>query len=54
METSKIGKGQVFFVPAGYFHYLENLDDVNNGTVASFFGNENPVYRTGWRPQLIF
>ncbi len=44
LETSEIGKGQVFFVPAGYFHYLENSDDVNNGTVASFFGNENPEF----------
>jgi len=44
IETSEIGKGQVFFVPAGYFHYLENFDDVNNGTVASFFGNENPEF----------
>ena len=44
IETSEIGKGQVFFVPAGYFHYLENSDDVNNGTVASFFGNENPEF----------
>ena len=44
IETSEIGKGQVFFVPAGYFHYLENSDDSNNGTVASFFGNENPEF----------
>ncbi|TVP39975.1 cupin domain-containing protein [Candidatus Nitrosocosmicus arcticus] len=44
IETSEIGKGQVFFVPAGYFHYLENSDDVNSGTVASFFGNENPEF----------
>ena len=36
METSEIGKGQVFFVPAGYFHYLENSDDVNNGMFSLF------------------
>jgi oxalate decarboxylase len=41
VETDEIGKGQVFFVPAGYFHYLENPDEVNGGSVASFFGNEN-------------
>ena len=35
IETSEIGKGQVFFIPAGY---------VNSGTVASFFGNENPDF----------
>jgi oxalate decarboxylase len=29
VETSEIGQGQVFFVPAGYFHYLENPDNVN-------------------------
>jgi oxalate decarboxylase len=25
-ETSEISQGQVFFVPPGYFHYLENPD----------------------------
>jgi oxalate decarboxylase len=44
VETDEIGKGQVFFVPAGYFHYLENSDQVNGGSVASFFGNENPEF----------
>jgi oxalate decarboxylase len=43
-ETSEISQGQVFFVPPGYFHYLENPDKVNGGTVASFFGNENPEF----------
>ena len=36
VETSEIGQGHVFFVPAGYFHYLENSDNVNGGKVASF------------------
>ena len=44
VETSEIGQGQVFFVPAGYFHYLENPDNVNDSNVASFFGNENPEF----------
>lgn len=44
VETSEIGKGQVFFVPAGYFHYLENPENMNAGTVASFFNNENPEF----------
>ena len=44
IETFEIDKGKVFFVPAGYFHYLENSDDVNNGCVPSFFGNENPQF----------
>ena len=26
IETNEMSKGQVFFVPAGYFHYLENTD----------------------------
>ena len=44
IETSEIGKGQVFFVPTGSFHYLENADSMNAGTVASFFNNENPEF----------
>jgi oxalate decarboxylase len=44
VETSEIGKGQVFFVPSGYFHYLENPDNLSAGTVASFFNNENPEF----------
>jgi len=44
VETSEIGQGQVFFVPAGYFHYLENPDNVNGSNVLSFFGNENPEF----------
>ena len=44
VETSEIGKGQVFFVPSGYFHYLENPDSIRDGTVASFFNNENPEF----------
>jgi oxalate decarboxylase len=44
VETSEIGQGQVFFVPPGYFHYLENPDNVNDSNVASFFGNESPEF----------
>jgi oxalate decarboxylase len=44
VDTSEIRKGQVFFVPAGYFHYLENPDDGSAGTVGSFFNNENPEF----------
>jgi oxalate decarboxylase len=39
-----MSKGQVFFVPAGYFHYLENSDCSKMGTVASFFSNESPQF----------
>jgi oxalate decarboxylase len=44
IETSEIAQGQVFFVPAGYFHYLENPDNVNASNVLSFFGNESPEF----------
>ena len=44
IETNEMKKGQVFFVPAGYFHYLENSDNSNRGTVASFFSNESPQF----------
>jgi oxalate decarboxylase len=44
VETSDIGKGHVCFVPAGYFHYLENPDNMCSGTVGSFFNNENPEF----------
>jgi oxalate decarboxylase len=44
VETSEISQGHVFFVSAGYFHYLENPNTVNDGIVASFFGNENPEF----------
>ncbi len=44
IETNEMKKGQVFFVPAGYFHYLENSDNSNRGAVASFFSNESPQF----------
>lgn len=44
IETNEMKKGQVFFVPAGYFHYLQNSDGSNRGTVASFFSNESPQF----------
>jgi oxalate decarboxylase len=44
VAISGIGKGQVFVVPAGYFHYLENPYNMGGGTVASFFNNENPEF----------
>jgi oxalate decarboxylase len=44
VETSEISQGQVFFVPHGYFHYLENPDTVNGGNVASFFSSESPEF----------
>jgi len=44
VESSEIGKGQVFFVASGYFHYLENPDNVTGSDVASFFNNESPEF----------
>lgn len=44
VETSEISQGEVFFIPRGYFHYLENPDNVSGGSVTSFFGNERPEF----------
>lgn len=44
VETSKIDKSQVFFVPRGHFHYLENSDNVIGCNVASFFNDESPEF----------
>lgn len=44
VDTNDMGKGHVFFVPAGYFHYLENSDSSKRGIVASFFSNESPQF----------
>jgi oxalate decarboxylase len=44
IETNEMVKGQVFFVPVGYFHYLENSDNSKTGSVASFFSNESPQF----------
>jgi len=44
VETSEISQGQVFFVPPGYFHYLENPDSVNGANVTSFFSRESPEF----------
>lgn len=43
-ETSEISQGQVFFVPPGYFHYLENPDNINSNNVVSFFDSVNPEF----------
>ena len=44
LKPLKLVEGQVFFVPAGYFHYLEISDNLNDCNFASFFGNENPEF----------
>jgi oxalate decarboxylase len=44
IESAEISQGQVFFVPRGYFHYLENPDNTDCGMVASFFNNEDPEF----------
>ena len=40
----KLVKVKSFLSPPGYFHYLENPDNVNGSNVLSFFGNENPEF----------
>jgi oxalate decarboxylase len=53
-ETAEISQGRVFFVPTGYFYYLENPDSASGGIIASFFGNENPEFRGIVGGLLIF
>lgn len=43
-ETNEIVKGQLFFVPTGYFHYSENSDCSKRGIIAAFFSNESPRF----------
>lgn len=44
IDTSELVSGQIFFVPEGYFHYLENIDENKYAKVASFFSNANPGF----------
>ncbi len=44
-NTFTITKGQMFFVPSGYLHHIENLNSINETTPAEFiiaFSHELP------------
>jgi oxalate decarboxylase len=42
VDTFEIGPGEIYFVPMGFFHYIENLDSNKNMHFAIFFGSDNP------------
>ena len=42
VDTFEIGPGDTYFVPTGFFHYIENLDRNENMHFAIFFGSDNP------------
>jgi oxalate decarboxylase len=42
VDTFEIGPGDIYFVPTGFFHYIENLDRNENMHFAIFFGSDNP------------
>jgi oxalate decarboxylase len=42
VDTFEVNPGQIVFIPAAYFHYIENPDSINNMHFAVFFGNEKP------------
>ncbi|MGN6822627.1 MAG: cupin domain-containing protein [Candidatus Nitrosocosmicus sp.] len=42
VDTFEIGPGDIYFVPTGFFHYIENLDRNRNMHFAIFFGSDNP------------
>jgi oxalate decarboxylase len=42
IDTFEVNSGQIVFIPAAYFHYIENPDSINNMHFAVFFGHEKP------------
>jgi oxalate decarboxylase len=42
VDTFEVNSGQIVFIPAAYFHYIENPDSINNMHFAVFFGHEKP------------
>lgn len=42
VDTFEVGPGDIYFVPTGFFHYIENLDSNKNMHFAIFFGSDNP------------
>lgn len=41
-DTFEVGPGDIYFVPTGFFHYIENLDSSKNMHFAIFFGSDSP------------
>ena len=42
VDTFEVGPGDIYFVPTGFFHYIENLDNNKNMHFAIFFGSDTP------------
>lgn len=42
VDTFEVSAGEIAFIPQGYFHYIENINNNGNTTFAVFFGNERP------------
>ncbi|MDQ6723417.1 MAG: cupin domain-containing protein [Thermoproteota archaeon] len=42
VDTFEVGPGDIYFVPKGFFHYIENLDSNKNMHFAIFFGSDTP------------
>ena len=42
VDTFEVSAGEIAFIPQGYFHYIENINNNGNTTFAVFFGNEKP------------
>jgi oxalate decarboxylase len=42
VDTFEVGPGQIYFIPTGFFHYIENLDTTKNMHFAIFFSSDLP------------
>ena len=42
VDTFEVGPGDIYFVPTGFFHYIENLDSNKSMHFAIFFGSDTP------------
>jgi oxalate decarboxylase len=42
IDTFEVGPGEIVFIPAAYFHYIENIDNDDDMQFAIFFNNERP------------
>jgi oxalate decarboxylase len=42
VDTFEVGSGEIYFVPTGFFHYIENIDSSKNMHFAIFFGSDTP------------
>jgi oxalate decarboxylase len=40
VDTFEVGPGEIYFVPTGFFHYIENVDSSKDMHFAIFFGSD--------------